>query len=675
MRTDVVEPAAERSSRGLTLSAWVGPALIAALVTVIGSAILLFVGLPGTRPYDETDASGAVEFRSDTDKAWLVAIWIFALIWIALTLVLARRRARVTRPWTTVTVAILSLLSIVFAIVLGSWHEAPFYGQWSGFGWAQYLAFASAAAIILVLSSRLPPSSRTGSRIALVLSCVVVFLVGIWPLLQTPYTFSFPSDNQFTIDELLAPSIGRMPGLDYIAQYENLLGYPLALVALIFPAWFASAPDYFAVSWMVILQVLSLAVAVWSVARAVRPSRRWIVPVTIIPIAFLAGVVGLPYYADLPNRLGLPFALGAVIVAIGVQVMTRGERWWMALVIGLAAGVVVTNNVDFGGPAAVCAIGVVVLTARSFRGVIARGGIAASAALVFPLFYLGIGLLTGRVANIDYQLFFIRTFGTRNYLAIDIVPFGLWALYVFVGIAGIVLGVFGLRRRTGRIRAAHALLLFTSGWMLISLAYFSGRSLLPTLISANTAQLAIVVSLLLIIGLDHLQLLRRRPLRTWPMLDKVAALGVVLTLAVPIGAWTSFPPVDVEQSRLLSAAKTDEINPFLIIDMKPIVAAVPKGTDLKGFIAISNSYWSAHLGVRSVGLFLHPAYLSFPGGPKLQCKYLADLPGTTTLITSEIAGFLSTDKTCQRVLDFEGATILVPAPDVGHQWLLLSDRH
>jgi hypothetical protein len=608
-------------------------------------------------------------FGGDPDKVWVVILWLCALAAVIGALILARGR-----PTNRVLTAA-AVPSLALAVLLAFWQDPAVPLTFVGFSWIALGVGVLAAAAIVVWV--VPRVGRP--RLFLVLSTVLVSAAGIWPLLETPATFASGINNAYVFSELLAPATGRMPGFDFASQYENLLGYPLAIAAAVFPAGFARAPEWFAVVWLVVLQVVTLGAALLAVERVAPKRIRWWVPLVVIPIAYLAGApLGLSYFAALPIRTVLPTVLLLVMVYLGMRNRGRLYRWWVPASLGLVAGITALNNLDFGIPALLACLGVVVLSTRSIRSAALGGGLYLVAAVVVPAIYAAIGTVTGRSIHLSYLLFFVRNFGVDGIFDVSMPVFGLYTAIVFIGVVGLALGVVGVRLVTGRERVLHQAILFQSAWLLLSLVYFSGRSLTQTLVIGSAFQVAVLVALLILAAYSRVIFLRRLTIATWSANDWISVAAFVLLIAIPIASLAYFPSPVREVQRLGRAfTPSTKTLDYLVPDPTKAVAQLPAGVRLIGLLSVSSAMWGEKLGIPNADLYSHPAYLNFNSGSDLECAYLTSLPGHALLTTHDNAVTMSRSAVCTSEFDFShvervGGASSQPLTD--YSWVLLTRR-
>jgi len=437
-------------------------------------------------------AGGLIE---PTDRAILVG-------WFALAVVLAvvfafcipaSRHPKVGRDWVATVgggaAAILAIASVTWTIDLTD--------LWDGISLA--VLFAGLIGAILLVAITLAP--RPLARAGTVMAAGVALAYAIPALVQIPSglrdTFHYP----FISDEIVSVAAGRFPLADYIPQYSNLLPFPIAP----FLHWFPEKSELVVLAWLLFLQVVALAVAV--ALPILVGGRRYLGPALIVAcgpplMTWPSGLSSSTYFAVLPMRVVLPAT--AILAAYLVLrkrpevVLRRPARF---LSVGAVAGIAALNNPDFGLPVLVTLLVVVFLVGRSLRARCVSTGVVAVGALIVFVAYASIGAVAGRPVDWSYWLAFQRVFGAEGLASVAMEPFGphiaVVGLFVSASVLGFVL-IVGSRTTTSSFAYRQGLLLaLTGGWSLLTLPYFAGRSLVPTLIGGYTYAVGLVVAALL----------------------------------------------------------------------------------------------------------------------------------------------------------------------------------
>jgi hypothetical protein len=658
----------QRNDRSL----WGDLALAAATLTLFVTTLAKLLGAPRFIRNVFPPEIGSI--LASNNKVWLFSVWICLALSVLIGLTIDRLRANRLPQWMRTATTLLAVVGLGLTFVFATWQNPPYPPLpqlWTGFGYQA----AIIGALMAVVAIAVVRYSSGSNRALLLASVTVVAFLAIPSLLQTPATFESGYDNTFTFDEILAPANGRVPGFDYVNQYGSLLGYPLALLSLLARPLFLARPESFAVGWLVFLQVATLVGAVATVIRVSPRALRWLAPLTVIPVAFLVGAEGLPYYADLPIRVVVPVALLGTFVFLGLRTIRRGTQWWTPGLLGLVGGVAAFNNLDFGVPALLAGLVALLVPSQGVTQAIARVGIYLAGAASFVSLYLIFGWLSGHTYHPEYSFFFVQSFGVVGVNNVDLTTVGLHDAFVVVGIIGAVLGALGARRLTKRNAILYQAILYQSTWMLLSLAYFSGRSLTPTLITGSALQAGILLSLLVAAGVPYLRLLLRSGIRSWSRADAMTAILILLALALPLAAWTTFPSVQRATERLSHALQTSGTPGYLEPSPGVALKSVPQSLRVIGVVGVAGNVWSPRLGVTNANLFLHPAYLRFPGAADMECNYLKGLPGDVVVTTRPWITALQQSRICRDVVDFGSIVPLTPeTPQLGMNWVRISRK-
>jgi hypothetical protein len=640
--------------------------IIGLTMGLVGVIVTTVAGAVGV-PIEIAQAVPLGNLVADPDRVWIVAVWAVTAAALVASLWVESASGPLAQRFLVLSAA----AGAGLGLVLLAWRNQSYGDLWVGFGPLR----SALSVVVAIVGLAVLLRSIRGIRFLAVLTSTVLALVTIVYLLESPETFVVSNDNGFTFEEMLAPSSGRMPGFDYINQYSTLLGYPLALAAGVARDVFNQSPSWFAVIWLIILQFVTLFVAVATVIRLAPRRIAWLMPAIVIPVAFLVGADGLLYYANLPLRFFLPTVLLAAIGWFGVRHAASSRPWWVPVTIGVLGGACAFNNLDYGVPAFLA--GGVVVIARSlvWRESFRAGLLYLAGSAAIPVVVVLAGALTGRQLHPGYLLFFVRSFGIDGLMNERMPTIGLHAAFVFLGIVGAVVGVLGARATSRKISARHQALLFQSVWMLLSLIYFSGRSLTPTLVNGTAFLASVNVALLLSVGFSHLVLLRRVPFRERSLADWIATVAIVALAAAPVAAWTYFPSVETQTEKYKRALDPrDDALVYLEPDPRPPLALVPGDRSLIGVISVSGSTWQPRTGVRNASLFLHPNYLALPTGAELQCDYLRSLSGEILLTTDNQLAILGRSEICKYDFDFTTTTRVAHDPIFDVEWVTVARR-
>jgi len=430
-----------------------------------------------------------------TDRAVMVA-W-FALA-IALAVLFTFGVPAALRSWRipswVATVAAAAAMTL--AITSVTWTIDP-TGFWPGISVG--VLFGGLIGAILLIAMTLAPASF--ARVGTLLTAAVAIAYTLPALLQLPSGIRDPFHYRYTSEEIVTVAAGRFPLADYVPQYTNLLPFPIAPVL----RWFPGRAELVVVGWLLLLQVVALAVAV--ALPVLLGGRRYLGPALVVacgpPIMMMTGAISsTTYFAVMPIRVVLPaVAILAAYLALRRRPEVVLRRPLRLLSVGVVAGLAALNNPDYGLPALVTVLVVVFLAGRAFAGrCVATAVTAIGAIAVFPA-YAAIGAIAGKSVDWSKWLAFQRVFGSEGYSAVAMEPFGphiaVVALFVSASVLGFVL--IWRSRTTGSSFAYRQglLLALTGGWSLLTLPYFAGTSWASTMIGGYTYSVGLVVAAML----------------------------------------------------------------------------------------------------------------------------------------------------------------------------------
>jgi hypothetical protein len=339
--------------------------------------------------------TGTFATNNDTDltanfnKPFYIAILVLGIVTTLLFL-------RNSRP--TAFDAALALVAAA-GLTWGIWTiERPqllSHGYWEGFGFRVALA---SVVLVLVFAVTLPlrrfPSPiRIALGIVVVAVCVFDVLGGIRTLDYMVYV----NNNLNEVNDILGPTVGKIPEATFIPQYTALYGWlfaplkgvlsPLALVGAI-------------VTFLTVLGFVTVGLAARLVKR-VLPDRGWILALAlVVPITYVTSHAtgDINSIASLFQALPIRLFSGFLIATVGLQdlVLLYGGtlRPRRLLAVGVLCGLIGWNSQDFGVAAmAVYGLMVLVVPTSSIRwrafGVWLAGLVIGVAS--YPLFLLAIG--------------------------------------------------------------------------------------------------------------------------------------------------------------------------------------------------------------------------------------------------------------------------------------------
>jgi hypothetical protein len=472
---------------------------VTALVTAAFTGIAVRFGPKPTVPVHSAVLNDpSIALVEPTDRAILLGWWAIAII-MALAIAWILRRNRRTPdhstrgplpPWAVVSLGVGALGVMITSIVWGT-DILKYTPGISTVGLFVGIAFA----LFTFQMWTLPKWLAVASSLA-IFGLVLSFVLPA--LLQTPGSIRGQYDFQFVSDEISAVGAGHFPLSDYIPQYSVLLGFPIApLLHLL-----AARAIYGVVAWILFLQVVAFTISVtlptlvggW---RVLAPA----MVVSVVPSlsALAYGWSPMTYFAAFPMRAVLPsLTILAAFFALRSRPVLTISQCRRLLLLGVASGITMLNNPDFGAPAFVTVLVVSFIATPTVRAkAISVTAVLFGAGLPF-VSYAGAGQLLGRPVRWSEWLVFQKTFGVEGVGSVAMEPFGIHIAFVTLFISASVVG-FALmtkyRDSGSRFGYRQGLLLaLVGGWSLLSLPYFAGRSYTPTLLSGYSFIAGMVVA-------------------------------------------------------------------------------------------------------------------------------------------------------------------------------------
>ena len=168
----------------------------------------------------------------------------------------------------------------------------------------------------------------------------------------------------------------------------------------------------------------------------------------------------------------------------------------VAIFLGLFSGITALNNIDFGVPAAIAVFLAISISSLSSRKFVVTSFAFAVGFIAPTLMYSIFLKLNGTSLDASAFLFYAQIFGIDGFFLVPMEGFGLHVLTVSLFVSATVIGLIILlnsRQSPLSIGYMQGLALFLAGsWSLLTLPYFSGRSLVPTLFGGYAVQTALV---------------------------------------------------------------------------------------------------------------------------------------------------------------------------------------
>lgn len=236
---------------------------------------------------------------------------------------------------------------------------------WEGFGLSVALLSVPVALLIVPVSIRVRRSkalSRALAGVALALAALDLF-----SLVRDLRDFPIANNNIFILNEVLAPSAGRVPGANFIPQYTNLLGWIFVPFRHLMSTYALANTAAITLSCLGIAAV-GLGVVV---ARRTLPDRSlWIAIGVTVPFATVTALhstidssIG-SYFQELPVRMFPAMLYSVFAVTSLMALLQHSVRKVLLGSLGLLAGVMVWNSQDFGIAVAVSYLVVLLIATR-----------------------------------------------------------------------------------------------------------------------------------------------------------------------------------------------------------------------------------------------------------------------------------------------------------------------
>lgn len=598
--------------------------------------------------------------QESTDKLILLSWWampvliVLAGIWASSRPVRSKLGQR-----SLATAAYIGLATTSLAVVtVASLWRVDGWGYWRGISTSGIVGGLGITVLALV-------AWRLKSRINVLISLGLIAAVSLFffpTILETANHLRDPYDFGFTGDELSAPAAGRWPLAGYVPQYTNLLGYPIAPLISAFPSW-ASA---LTVNWILLLQLLTIAGAV--AVPVIVSGRRMLGASCLLVVAPLmisgngTSQTPLSYFANMPLRTVLPIVLIVYTLALLPRISAGDTRLVLLFPLGLLSSVTALNNADFGIPA-VLVVGIaLVLSLRSW-GQRWQGLIYFLAGLVsVPLLYFGVLYLTGNNPHPADYLLYARTFAIDGFYQEPMDAFGLHIAATALFVSATSTGAWLVLRTRGRATSFAAreglALLLSGGWALLTMAYFAGRSLVPTFIGGVALQIGLVAA-------AYLPLIRTTIRRNWIVgrsgksgLRIAFVFSVLMMTIVSSLLWQARKPVDAVIDYLDSGTGSAlEVNGLVLEQLRQTGAAGLESGDVVQMLPWAG-LTQLEAGISSPLVFNSPEVFSIsPIFVTQQCEIMEETRWSSVLIDFKFVEFLARETACSRFLDFSNVKL------------------
>jgi hypothetical protein len=399
--------------------------------------------------------------------------------------------------WSTgISVATLLLL---IATMSWRWGDPTFeqYNEVLWYGWGDKFAI-----LILLLGVGLTIATYTGMPTlkkifsantlrGLNLASAILLVVYYLPSVIQPFKGIIDTyHSRYILNDLLIFSTGKMPFTEITPQYIGLLGLPLRLISFL-PGEAVVNASLVWVNALVVFEILLIAL----IAKKALATKYWaIAAILVVATMFVKVQPNMRSWGSLaqhmnliPGRTVLPITLLFIVSHVAVA-KDGTSRNVAAYLLGFLGAVTTVNNIEFGAPAAIATI--IILVGLKFSQIIKKSQLYVfisgfvSALLGIALIYA----LNDSQLTVESWLVMIRAHGVDGFMNLAMPFFGLWTFfYAVLGTSAIIGGNKIFRDyKNGpftpeELRAA-ILLAFGGLWGSATLFYFSGRSLVPEIV-------------------------------------------------------------------------------------------------------------------------------------------------------------------------------------------------
>jgi hypothetical protein len=405
--------------------------------------------------------------------------------------------------------------------------------EWAGLGVrvATVCTALSALLIIFVKKIKLNFSANYKHKYFWDVIFVGVFLVVYLPSMSQ---FSggiidlFASSTVF--NELLLPVTSITPLGNFATQYTSMLGWPLLLIKDFSPANIMTG----VLIWLFVLsviQILTISVIGKAVLRSLPFSVLLLLSSSIVLMkgsksTEITGSIVASFFS-IPSRTFLPSLLCLILVT---ALLSESKKLIFYILLGALLPITALNNLEFGVPALVAAILVVILNFNTKLVDLQRVlTIVASAittlAIISLVFFL-------RSAPLSFELWtaMARAQGSGGYMNVPMKPIDTFLFVFAIHAAAVVLGIVNLTKTTNLLLLRSATVsTFAGTWGILAMPYYTGRSW-PSHIHVFFIPLTLCI--FGIAGIFHHN--NELMFRQVSIIDRLKRLPLLITIALPI---------------------------------------------------------------------------------------------------------------------------------------------
>lgn len=486
---------------------------------------------------------------------------------------------------------------------------------------------------------------------------------------------------EFTSNELTAQVSGRIPMVDFVAQYSNLLGFAVTPFIQIAPEQSVAVLAVFLnvlILWTVICGAIAAATVSESAGRwkAVAVSCLVILGTINVAINDPAGgrefLSPSSYLQVVPMRLVGPFTLFLALMLLlkgSRSGKVRSQLPW--LLVGVLASLVLLNNSDFGAGSFVVSLALLVVVATKRYIPVARIISYLAPTGLMVLFVCGQELISGTDLTTAY-FFWAREFSSQGFSLLPMAGFGAHVFFAGLFLASILAGLFfiepGARSKIGSHLLFGVFLFLFGSFGLVTIVYFAGRSAEASLIAASFPVAGVITSGLLVFfsaSMPLKYLVRKQSAMVTTVVVSVSLVLAAVPSSYPfLDYWKNLISVEQDQSAdkdsfMLDGVhygpklyrwnrldfEIDRISRFIqnerLTDQGQVFQAVP----LSNLVAVETGFSSA----MSVS---HPWYLQYSLDLRHEfCAEVSQLPRPALVVAeTSLADLVNEDVRCAESL-------------------------
>jgi len=426
-------------------------------------------------------------------------------------------------------------------LLISSIYKENFFGDLNGVLWFGYGKYTVFVCLALISSIAFYPLHEIVFRWSYPLGVIAWVLFLFWyvpSFIQLPNGIIDIGHSMWVFNELLAPTRGFYPLSNFTAQYTQLFGWPLRLLAPFAIDPIMVLPYY--LIFLVSIEILLIASIVRRMFKNLPWALAFLLPSAMIfvkpteSLGYAGSIAGL--FSALPIRTLLPIFVGWLLTVNENRSYHNLKFAWF---IGAAATLASLNNAEFGLPSLVSLLIVISVntvrfpTSRKFNANILLS-LACSTAMIWLLF-----AFFGHPIEVRRFLAFSVGFGLHNFGNVPMPTFGVW-LFVFSILGSLV--IVGLRTR----KPFAPVVLYFSLWGLLSLPYYLGRSVV-----SGQLQISLIPMTIALFGFISFFVSYDSPLSTSIKIpSRMGKLPFVFLLSLPISNMiVQHPNPQVEISR------------------------------------------------------------------------------------------------------------------------------